>query len=280
MYSAPIKLIFTDLDGSLLDHHSYSFKPATAILAKLEAQGIPVIPITSKTMAELLPLRALLNNQHPFIVENGAAIFIPKNYFSMQPEMSSTFEDFWVIENAQPRQTWLQLLHNNSDEFSGEYQTFNSIYADQGIEGIAELTGLSSAMATLANRRQYSEPVHWTGTAVGKKLFVQKMQSLGATVLQGGRFLNIGGNTDKGRALIQLQKLYLQQAQQSSCETLAIGDSGNDVSMLEQASSALVIRSDNHLPPPLTRTTNSAISTKIGPEGWAEGVADWLQINS
>ncbi len=279
-FSLPIKLIFTDLDGSLLDHHSYSFKPATAMLEKLEILGIPVIPITSKTMAELLPLREMLNNPHPFIVENGAAIYISKNYFSKQPEMSTTADDFWVIENAPTRQTWLELLDNNCDEFSGEFQTFNSIHRDQGIEGIAELTGLSSTMATLANRRQYSEPVHWTGTAAGKKQFVKKMQSLGATVLQGGRFLNIGGDTDKGRALLQLQDLYLQETQQSSCETLAIGDSGNDVSMLEQASSALVIRSDSHQPPVLTRTTNSSISAKTGPDGWAAGVADWLQIHS
>ena len=79
-YSLPIKLIFTDMDGSLLDHHSYSFKPAVEMLDKLEIQGIPVIPITSKTKAELLPLRKQLNNSHPFIVENGAAIYIPRNY--------------------------------------------------------------------------------------------------------------------------------------------------------------------------------------------------------
>lgn len=280
LFILPIKLIFTDLDGSLLDHHSYSFKPAAGMLKKLELQGIPVIPITSKTMAELLPLREQLNNPHPFIVENGAAIFIPVNYFSQQPENTKTVADFWVIENAASRNTWLTLLHNNTDEFSDDYQTFDSIYTEQGIEGIAELTGLSSKMAALANRRLYSEPVHWTGSAARKKLFIKKMQSLGATVLQGGRFLNIGGDTDKGRALLQLENLYLEQAAQSSCETLAIGDSGNDISMLEQASSALVIKSDNHSPPQLTRSTNCSISSKTGPAGWAVGVADWLQIQS
>lgn len=277
--SMPLRLIFTDLDGSLLDHHSYSFKPAEDMLEQLELQGIPVIPITSKTMAELLPLRVLLNNPHPFIVENGAAIYIPKHYFSRKPQKAKAVEDFWVIENAASRHTWLTLLHNNSEEFFDEYQTFNSIREEQGIEGIAELTGLSSNMATLANQREFSEPVHWTGTAARKKLFIEKMKSLGATVLQGGRFLNIGGDTDKGRALLQLENLYLEQAAQTSCETLAIGDSGNDISMLEQASSALVIKSDNHSPPPLTRTTNCSISAKTGPEGWAAGVADWLQIH-
>lgn len=279
-YSLPLKLIFTDLDGSLLDHHSYSFKPAAKMLGELEQRGIPVIPITSKTMAELLPLRKQLNNRHPFIVENGAAIYVPEGYFSQQPENSTSTEGYWVIENAAPRSVWQQLLHSATIEFSGHYQTFDSVYRQHGAEGIAELTGLNSKAATLANKREFSEPVHWTGTAASKKEFIKKMQSLGATVLQGGRFLNIGGDTDKGRALLQLERLYLQQAQQASCQTLAIGDSGNDISMLEQASTALIIKSDNHPPPTLIRSENFSVSHKTGPHGWAAGVAEWLLQNN
>jgi mannosyl-3-phosphoglycerate phosphatase len=279
LFSLPVKLIFTDLDGSLLDHHSYSFEPAKKMLKELEAVGIPVIPITSKTKAELIPLRGLLNNSHPFIIENGAAIYIPQDYFSSQPENSISVANYWVIENAPSRNNWLNLLHENTEEFSTEFQTFDSIFKQQGVKGIAELTGLDSKMAELANQRDFSEPVHWTGTATRKKLFIEKMQSLGATVLQGGRFLNIGGATDKGRALLQLRDLYLQQAKQSACQTLAIGDSGNDISMLEKASSALIIKSDNHPPPTLTRSENRVISQQTGPQGWAVGVADWLQIH-
>ena len=250
------------------------------MLRKLEKQGIPVIPVTSKTMAELLPLRKQLANRHPFIIENGAAICIPQDYFSSKPANAVAVDNFWVLKNSASRRTWLELLEHNSEHFCGEYQTFDSIFNQQGVEGIAELTGLSSDMATLANQREYSEPVHWTGTTARKKLFIQKMQSEGATVLQGGRFLSIGGDADKGRAMLQLHSLYLQQVEQTNCETLAIGDSGNDISMLEQASSALIIKSRNHSPPQLTRTDNTVISTLTGPAGWAAGVAEWLQADS
>ena len=87
--------------------------------------------------------------------------------------------------------------------------------------------------------------------------FVYRLKEAGATVLQGGRFLNIGGDVDKGRAMLQLQDLYLadvnlarthqQESNNSPCDTLAIGDSNNDVAMLELASSALVIRADEPL---------------------------------
>ena len=52
-----MRLIFTDLDGSLLDHNTYSFDPAAELLLQLEQQQIPVIPVTSKTRAEVMALR-------------------------------------------------------------------------------------------------------------------------------------------------------------------------------------------------------------------------------
>lgn len=51
------RLLFTDLDGSLLDHHSYDWQPARAWLKRLKQLGVPVIPVTSKTRSEIVPLR-------------------------------------------------------------------------------------------------------------------------------------------------------------------------------------------------------------------------------
>ena len=48
-------LVFTDMDGTLLDHHTYSFEAAKPALKALEEKDIPVVPTTSKTFAELQP---------------------------------------------------------------------------------------------------------------------------------------------------------------------------------------------------------------------------------
>ena len=270
-----MKLIFTDLDGSLLDHHTYSFAPAANYLERLEAQGIPVIPITSKTRAEVLSFRETINNQHPFIIENGAAIFIPKGYFDQCPEQAAKFEDYWIISNTEPRSQWDDILNTVGKPFANEYQSFSSICADQGIEGLAQLTGLTMEQASLAQQRQYSEAINWLGSDSRKADFMQQLTDAGAHLLQGGRFLSMGGNTDKGRALLQLQALY--QAQYGQCQSIAIGDSNNDISMLEAADSALVIRSTNHDMPQLTRTKNLYQSNAIGPNGWIEGIVAWLK---
>lgn len=282
-----MRLIFTDLDGSLLDHHSYSFAPAVPLLAELEAMDVPVIPITSKTFAEVINLRDELDNRHPFIVENGAAIYIPSRYFKAQPEHALLENGFWVLRNVPRRAKWQQLLAERVADFKGEFETFESVYAASGAAGVAAITGLDLNAAELANQREHSEPVHWTGSPQRKQTFIYRLKEAGATVLQGGRFLNIGGDVDKGRAMLQLRDLYVAEANlpgtghqksgNSHCETLAIGDSNNDVAMLELASSALVIRADERSPPTLERTENSYTSQQIGPRGWVEGVSLWLK---
>ena len=77
---APL-VVFSDLDGTLLDHDTYSFDAARPALERLRVDGVPLILCTSKTRAEIAPLRRALGNTHPFISENGGAVFIPAGYF-------------------------------------------------------------------------------------------------------------------------------------------------------------------------------------------------------
>ena len=67
-------VVFTDLDGTLMDHVSYAVAPAKPALDALAARSIPVVPVTSKTRAELVPLMARLGLSGAAIAENGAVI--------------------------------------------------------------------------------------------------------------------------------------------------------------------------------------------------------------
>ena len=78
----PELIVLTDLDGTLLDPASYSFQAAEDALKTLDAREIPVVLVSSKTRAEVEPIRFALNNNHPFIVENGGALFVPKGLFA------------------------------------------------------------------------------------------------------------------------------------------------------------------------------------------------------
>ncbi len=45
--------IFTDLDGSLLDHNNFEFKEIRDFILKCIKNGIKIIPNTSKTRIEI-----------------------------------------------------------------------------------------------------------------------------------------------------------------------------------------------------------------------------------
>jgi len=77
-------IIFTDLDGTLLDNSSYSFEAALPALQLIKEKNIPLIICSSKTRKEIEHYRKKLYNLHPFISENGGGIFIPKGYFNFQ----------------------------------------------------------------------------------------------------------------------------------------------------------------------------------------------------
>jgi mannosyl-3-phosphoglycerate phosphatase family protein len=265
--------VFTDLDGSLLDHDDYSYAAAAPTLALLDRLQVPVIPVTSKTRAEIEVLRTELANNHPFIVENGAAVFIPAGYFPQQPEGTASRDGYWVRESSAPRAHWLQVLANVADDFPGEFTGFHAA----GPEKIAAMTGLSPAAAALANSREYSEPVQWLGTEQRKGEFIARLSESGANPLQGGRFLAVAGDCDKGRALAWLRGVYRSHAEGGVLVDLAAGDSGNDVAMLEAAGTALLIRSPAHPFPALARETGVYLTERCGPAGWADGVEAWLR---
>lgn len=276
MKNPPSYLVFSDLDGSLLDHYSYSFQEALGAVDLLEQADIPLVLVSSKTRSEIVELRNALGNRHPFIVENGAAVFIPRNYFPKKPEDTVVRGEYWVHEMSSPRATWLKKLDTMEQEFGSQFTCFHTA----GVEGVMEMTGLSVSQAEKANSRDYSEPVKWLGQPQEEYNFIQRLRDLGATVTKGGRFMSVSGHCDKGKALVWLRNAYQHAWAITRLEDLAIGDSDNDISMLEAASTALIIRSPVHAFPSISRTRDVIHSQGVGPAGWAEGVSKWLDTNN
>lgn len=259
-------LIFTDLDGTLLDHYTYQTRAADETIVQLKSKNIPIIPNTSKTRDELLLFREKLALNTPFIIENGAAVYIPVKYFKKQPHDTELQDGFWVKSFCQKQDYWLSLLNSEAKKFSAYFRGFSQMSVDQ----LANLTGLSPTDASLAKRRQYGEPVEWLGDQQSKMNFIKHMQLLGANVLEGGRFLHIGGNCDKGKAQSWLALQYKINQTEGVFTTIALGDSHNDTAMLEAADIAVLVRSPVHTFPILQRKTGLYLSGEYGPAGWAE----------
>lgn len=261
----PPLLIVTDLDGTLLDHHSYSLDAARPALERAARARIPVIPNTSKTGAELLSLRASMASQDPFIIENGSAICLPRPPRQASICMDDYQQERLGVDIARIRQV-LQAL-------KAEYR-FES-FADWSDALLASHTGLSLEAAHAAAQRRYSEPLLWQDSDAARQTFLQQLASQGLHALQGGRFLTVlGSGADKGKALVRLRTLYQMDREHPPC-VIALGDSGNDRAMLEQADIAVVIA--NPAVPALQLQGPEVIySQATGPEGWNETIQQLL----
>ncbi|MDT0605034.1 HAD-IIB family hydrolase [Thalassotalea castellviae] len=270
-------LIFSDLDGTLLDHYTYQANDAYDTIFKLKKADIPIILNTSKTRAELANIQAELALDTPFIIENGAAVFIPKTTFSTQPADTSSVDNYWVKSFASSRKYWLELLDTVCGDFKHLYQGFSTLTVEQ----LTKLTGLSADKAAQAKQRQYGEPIHWLGDEKSKQLFIEQLVDYGANVVQGGRFLHLSGYCDKGQALIWLTEQYREHYNQENIYTIALGDGENDIAMLEAAEVAVQIRSPVHDFPTLYRQNRHTIQTELcGPSGWAEAIQALLFSSS
>ena len=94
----PPFIVFSDLDGCLLDRRTFSAEAARPAVDALAEAGIPLVFCTSQTRAEVEHHRRILDNDDPFVVENGGAIFIPRGYFPFPHALTRTEGGYAVVE--------------------------------------------------------------------------------------------------------------------------------------------------------------------------------------
>lgn len=266
------RLVVTDLDGSLLDHHSYDFSPATPWLAQLKKMRVPVIPVTSKTRAELLPLREALGlTGTPFIAENGAVIGLPPGWCHARLDRPGSGRDGVVIKYPgvdvgfirARLKVWRERLNirfTRIDELS--------------VGEVMELTGLDEVRAQDARQREGSEPIIWQDSEAALATFRDSLEGDGLQLTQGGRFWHVmGRSADKGSAVEWLVKRFTALRGRPPL-SLGLGDGPNDITMLEAVDQAVVIRGCHDL---AVEPRNASLyrTEATGPTGWAEGVAYW-----
>lgn len=268
-------LIFTDLDGTLLDHHSYQCDVIKPFLETLNTSGINVIFNTSKTFAEVTALQSTLAHVQPFITENGAAVYIPKNYFALKPIGCDEYQNYWRFIFGEDNQQLHADLAKHASEFTDNYCLFSQMSAEK----IATLTGLSKEQSRLALTRQYSDPIEFNGSDEQKKLFLTLMKSVGYEVMVGGRFIHLSKGNNKGQAqnwLVKQYKKYLR----NPFTIIALGDSQNDVSMLEAADIGILIYNPGSKVQPQIQQKAWQISDKPAPEGWVQEITALTVIKS
>lgn len=258
-------IIFTDLDGTLLDHDTYEWAPAAHVLDVLKARRIPVVLNSSKTLAELRPLRAELGLTDPVIAENGAFIDVPAGYFPQAV----------AVRSAPPPREDIQRVYRELKQAHGySCQAFFEL----GVDGIAAVTGLSAAAAVRANERQATEPVLWQDTAQRLEEFCALVEARGLQCVRGGRFVHVMGRVDKASAMQDLMAAWRAAAPGRSFTCIALGDGPNDAAMLAVADIAVVVRGRHDQKIELGNHPHVVRTEQYGPVGWQNALSELLEI--
>jgi len=223
--SQPQTLIFTDLDGTLLDDQTYNFSPALPSLKIIHSRKIPLILVSSKTRAEIEFFKESLSLESPFISENGGGIYFPTS-FSIPKEYScEKVVGFKALFMGRPIKEVLERSRKLKDNFN-----FKG-FSEMPVQEIASLTGLTLEDALRASKREFDEPILLQDSLDNREIFCEKAAQHGLDCVFGGRFIHlfIGGN--KGRAVEKVLDIYKQL--KGATFSIALGDSPNDISMLK-----------------------------------------------
>ncbi len=216
-------IVFADLDGSLLND-KYEYGQTEPIIHKLLSLNVSIVFASSKTREEIEFYRKKMQINDPFITENGSAILIPQNYFTIKYEFTKQELGYNTIELGTPYKVIREKI------VAAKNQTAANIvgFGDMTVEEIAKDSGLPMTLARLAKKREYSEPFKILGG--NEKEALDTICKMGLCYTQGGRYLHALGNCDKGKATSILKNLYLQQF--NRIFSFGVGDSANDLDML------------------------------------------------
>jgi mannosyl-3-phosphoglycerate phosphatase len=271
MVSRPI--IFTDLDGTLLDHETYSFSAAMPALERIREKHIPLVFCSSKTRAEIEIWRKRLENHDPFISENGGGIFVPVSYFpendigGLWPK-AEIIDGYCVLVLGTPYPVLrraLEDLRRNGFDVKG--------FGDMSVQEVIEVTGLSDEEAELAKRREFDETFIFHGDQGEIEALLRSIREKGRRCAQ-GRFYHLMGDHDKGKAIDILKGLY--QRKFGDIISLALGDSPADVPMLEKVDYPVLVRNYKGEHDRRISLPNLIKAEGIGPEGWNKAILELL----
>ena len=248
------KIVFSDLDGTLLDHDTYSFQESSPGIDLLKKYQIPLILTSSKTLQEMKKIKSLLKINYPFIFENGGGIFISEGKTELLGVPVSKLQekkDLLVRLLQKPIKTIIEM----------------------DLPELEKKTGLKKEKVVLAKKRKVSLPFIILAkepkvnlTEVNKKL---KKENLHLT--KGGRFFHLSSlQATKGEAVKKIIKLY-ETEKSKKFYSLAFGDSENDISMFQQVDLAFLVKKNEKITS-VYDLKNLIITKEKGPKGFTEGI--------
>lgn len=239
-------VVFTDLDGTFLDHHSYEYTDALPAVRRLQSLGVPIIPVTSKTLLEIQKL-SLPFGDTPQVAENGMVIAD----LNGQHDIDKSYAEILTFVTSLP------------EDIRANITGFN----DMSVTDIALQTSLPQDKAKLAKDRLASEPFLWSGNNVKLEQLKKLAENADLAITRGGRFYHLMGRGGKDQAILSLIAQYKKQNE--NIISIALGDGPNDATMLACVDYGIKIPNENGHDFEVHSPRGTILKAKAsGPKGW------------
>jgi len=138
--------------------------------AALEHQAIPAVWLTSRSRLQFDYARRKHGHTHPFIAEDGCAVYLPEDYFHLRPTSDASrtrkaptlrLGRFTCIPLAEPLPAAAEALQTLSQDTGVPLVTLRSLSPRE----LAQNTGLPQRDAELARQRDFDEIFFFAGTS-------------------------------------------------------------------------------------------------------------------
>jgi mannosyl-3-phosphoglycerate phosphatase len=253
-----MNIAFSDLDGTFLDHHTYSYEKSMPGYNLLQDCGIPLIFVSSKTYAEIEAFCQKIGHGNSFIFENGGGFghFDPESgEFEMELTGISYSE---LIEKKDLLERAVGVKTTTLDELAAE--------------DVCELTGLPIDRAKLAKLRNGSLPfIIESGIEIDLDAANEKLSVDGLFCTRGGRFYHFSSlSSTKGEAVNQ----FITKNSANDVVSMGVGDSPNDIPMLDVVDYPYAVRKSDGT---CLDGRGYFITEGVGPAGFTEAVLDFTE---
>ena len=256
------KIIFTDLDESLLKNNKFNSRVLVSFIKNLLIDNFSIVAITSKTYLEVFDLFKENSLNFPFSTENGAAFYMPINKNSYYKKTNSNAKESTII-----KEILLTKIKKN-------YLKFIKLIEYLDADTQMSITKLSKADIDKFIKRKYSVPILWEGNNNLFEIFKNDLKRYNLKIAFGGKLWNISGNHNKLDAFnFYLNELFPKYIEDEIL-TIAIGDSMNDIEMLNKAKYSGIVKNESHIKIKLNKKKNIFYSNYSAPEGWVEIIKD------
>ena len=254
-------IIFTDLDGSLLDRDSFKFDQIKNYLKNLIDDGIIIIPNTSKTEKETKEFINELGSEVPFISENGSSI----HGLNL---INTNFPNKIVL--SRDKQELIKIFNSKIPK---ELQDKCKFVSNMNSKQQSDIFGLKDNKLKNALDRKYTIPFLFEGNKIEKNRLFKILRSSSLTMQEGGRVINLGDNTNKLKSMNQVIKIYKKL--ENKIKVIAVGDNFNDLDMLRNCDLPCLVFNDQFKQDQIY-IDNLIVSDKPSPEGWADVIKSAL----